>query len=94
MAAPHHRRTRRARRQAIPTARAAPFAVNQIVHRSNARLQHDLETCVRHQVPIMITSLGAREDVYQAAHSYGGIVLHDVINDASPARRSRRAPTG
>jgi nitronate monooxygenase len=65
-----------------PDRPAAPFAVNQIVHRSNARLQHDLEICVKHRVPIMITSLGARADVYQAAHSYGGIVLHDVITDA------------
>ncbi|CAH2599760.1 Nitronate monooxygenase [Rhodovastum atsumiense] len=64
-----------------PDRKAAPFAVNQIVHRSNARLQQDLEICVAHRVPIMITSLGAREEVYQAAHSYGGIVLHDVISD-------------
>src|SRR5215469_16332235 len=60
---------------------AAPFAVNLIVHKSNDRLQHDLELCVRYQVPIVITSLGAREDVNQAIHSYGGIVLHDVINN-------------
>jgi nitronate monooxygenase len=59
---------------------AAPFAVNQIVHRSNPRLMEDLETCVKHRVPITICSLGAREDVYAAAHSYGGIALHDVIN--------------
>jgi nitronate monooxygenase len=55
--------------------------VNQIVHRSNARLEHDLELCVRHKVPIVITSLGAREEVNQAVHSYGGIVLHDVIDN-------------
>ena len=60
---------------------AAPFAVNQIVHRSNERLQHDLEVCVRHRVPLLITSLGARAEVNEAAHSYGGLVLHDVIND-------------
>lgn len=59
----------------------APFAVNLIVHRSNARLEEDLALCVRYKVPIIITSLGAREDVNQAVHSYGGIVLHDVIND-------------
>jgi nitronate monooxygenase len=59
----------------------APFAVNLIVHKSNDRLAHDLELCVRHKVPIVITSLGAREDVNQAVHSYGGIVLHDVINN-------------
>jgi nitronate monooxygenase len=60
---------------------SAPFAVNQIVHRSNVRLEHDLELCIRHKVKIIITSLGAREDVYQAVHAYGGIVLHDVINN-------------
>lgn len=59
----------------------APFAVNLIVHKSNDRLAHDLELCVRYQAPIVITSLGAREDVNQAVHSYGGIVLHDVINN-------------
>ncbi len=65
---------------ANPDRPAAPFAVNQIVHRSNARLEEDVTMCVKHQVPIMITSLGARPEVYQAAHSYGGVVLHDVIN--------------
>ena len=60
---------------------AAPYAVNLIVHKSNDRLAHDLELCVRYKVPIVITSLGAREDVNQAVHSYGGIVLHDVINN-------------
>ena len=59
----------------------APFAVNQIVHRSNRRLEHDLEMCVKYRVPIVITSLGARPEVNEAVHSYGGIVLHDVIND-------------
>ena len=65
---------------AHPERPAAPFAVNQIVHKSNDRLEHDLAMCVKHRVPIVITSLGAREDVNQAIHSYGGIVLHDVIN--------------
>ena len=60
----------------------APYAVNQIVHRSNDRLMHDVELCVKYRAPIVITSLGAREDVNQAIHSYGGIVLHDVISDA------------
>jgi nitronate monooxygenase len=60
---------------------AAPFAVNQIVHRSNDRLAHDVEVCVKHAVPVVITSLGAREEVNQAVHSYGGTVLHDIIND-------------
>ena len=67
--------------QANPDRPAAPFAVNQIVHRSNARLDRDLEICVKHEVPIMITSLGAREEVNAAAHSYGGITLHDIINN-------------
>jgi nitronate monooxygenase len=66
---------------ANPAQRAAPFAVNLIVHKSNDRLAHDLELCVRYKVPIVITSLGAREDVNQAVHSYGGIVLHDIINN-------------
>ena len=66
--------------QANPDNPAAPFAVNQIVHKSNDRLQHDMELCVKYKVPIIITSLGAREDVNEAAHSYGGIVLHDIIN--------------
>ncbi|MGH8676824.1 MAG: NAD(P)H-dependent flavin oxidoreductase [Burkholderiales bacterium] len=64
-----------------PERPAAPFAVNQIVHKSNARLDEDMSVCAKWQVPMMITSLGAREDVNQAAHSWGGIVLHDVIND-------------
>ncbi|WP_353138278.1 nitronate monooxygenase family protein [Limnohabitans sp.] len=60
---------------------AAPFAINQIVHKSNDRLEHDMALCVKFKVPIIITSLGAREDVNAAAHSYGGIVLHDIINN-------------
>ncbi|SSC24377.1 Nitronate monooxygenase [Klenkia terrae] len=62
-------------------ATVAPYAVNQIVHRSNDRLEADVAMCVEHEVPIVITSLGARADVYDAVHSYGGIVLHDVIDD-------------
>jgi NAD(P)H-dependent flavin oxidoreductase YrpB (nitropropane dioxygenase family) len=58
--------------------KAAPFAVNQIVHRSNDRLMHDMDIIVKHKVPLVITSLGAREDINAAVHSYGGIVLHDV----------------
>ncbi|HEX4421676.1 MAG TPA: nitronate monooxygenase family protein [Kofleriaceae bacterium] len=65
---------------AHPERPAGPFAVNQIVHKSNDRLGHDLEMCVKHKVPIVITSLGARVEVNDAVHSYGGIVLHDVIN--------------
>jgi nitronate monooxygenase len=60
--------------------KAAPFAVNQIVHGSNERLAHDVEVCIRQHVPIIITSLRPPEDVVKAAHSYGGIVLHDVIS--------------
>lgn len=66
--------------QANPDHPAAPFAVNQIVHRSNARLERDIEICHRHKVPIWITSLGARPEVNAAAHDCGGIALHDVIN--------------
>ncbi|WP_433734058.1 NAD(P)H-dependent flavin oxidoreductase [Nocardia sp. CA-129566] len=66
---------------ANPDATVAPFAVNQIVHRTNDRLDHDMEVIVKHQVPIVITSLGARPEINEAVHSYGGIVLHDVISD-------------
>lgn len=71
----------RAHDAANPDQPAAPFAVNQIVHRSNDRLEHDLEMCVKYKVPIVITSLGARPEVFDAVHSYGGVVFHDVIND-------------
>jgi len=64
-----------------PDTPAAPFAVNQIVHRSNPRLEEDLATCAKHKVPIIITSLGAREDLNHAVHDWGGITLHDVIDD-------------
>jgi len=67
--------------KANPDKPAAPFAINQIVHKSNDRLEHDMAMCVKYKVPIIITSLGAREDINQAAHSYGGIVLHDIINN-------------
>ncbi len=60
---------------------AAPFAINQIVHKSNDRLEHDMALCVKYKVPVIITSLGAREEINQAAHSYGGVVLHDIINN-------------
>ncbi len=66
--------------EAHPETPAAPFAVNQIVHKTNARLEADVEACVKHKVPIVITSLGARPEVNEAIHSYGGIVLHDIIN--------------
>jgi nitronate monooxygenase len=64
-----------------PDRPAAPFAVNQIVHKSNNRLEEDYEVCAKWQVPLVITSLGAREDLNKAVHAWGGIVLHDVIND-------------
>ena len=67
--------------QENPDQPAAPFAVNQIVHRSNDRLWEDVELCVKHKVPIIITSLGARPELNEAIHSYGGIVLHDIINN-------------
>lgn len=70
-----------AHNRAHPDKPAAPFAINQIVHKSNDRLEHDMALCVKYKVPIIITSLGAREDVNAAAHSYGGIVLHDIINN-------------
>ncbi len=67
--------------RAHPDQPAAPFAINQIVHKSNDRLEHDMQLCVKYKVPVIITSLGAREDINQAAHSYGGVVLHDIINN-------------
>ena len=70
-----------AHNKANPERPAAPFAINQIVHKSNDRLEHDMGLCVKYKVPIIITSLGAREDINAAAHSYGGVVLHDVINN-------------
>jgi nitronate monooxygenase len=67
--------------RAHPDAPSAPFAVNQIVHKSNDRWEQDLELCVKHKVPVIITSLGAREDLNAAVHSYGGVTLHDIINN-------------
>ena len=64
-----------------PDKPAAPFAINQIVHKTNDRIEHDMELTVKHKVPVVITSLGARPEVYDAVHSYGGIVLHDIINN-------------
>ena len=67
--------------KAHPDKPAAPFAINQIVHKSNDRLEHDMQVCAKYKVPIVITSLGAREDVNQAVHGWGGVVLHDIINN-------------
>lgn len=64
-----------------PDSPAAPFAINQIVHHSNERLEQDMALCVKYKVPIIISSLGAREEVFDAAHSYGGVVFHDIINN-------------
>lgn len=79
---------------AHPGRPSAPYAVNQIVHRSNDRLMKDMESCVRHKVPVVICSLGAREDVYQAIHSYGGLVLHDVINNTFAKKAIEKGADG
>ena len=65
-----------------PERPAAPFAINQIVHKTNDRLDHDMQVCAKYKVPIMITSLGARTDINQAVHAWGGVVMHDIINNA------------
>jgi nitronate monooxygenase len=64
-----------------PEQKAAPFAINQIVHKSNDRLEHDMQACAKYKVPIIITSLGARVDINEAVHGWGGVVLHDIINN-------------
>ena len=76
-----------------PEKKVAPFAVNQIVHSSNDRLKHDMELCVKYKVPIIITSLRPPHEIVEAAHSYGGIVFHDVINVSMRARPPSRAST-
>ncbi|WP_271105602.1 NAD(P)H-dependent flavin oxidoreductase [Pseudomonas tohonis] len=80
--------------RANPDNPAAPFSINQIVHKSNDRLEHDMALCVKYKVPIVITSLGAREDIYAAAHSYGGVVLHDVINNAFARKAVEKGADG
>ncbi len=77
-----------------PDRPAAPFAVNQIVHRSNKRLEHDLMMCVKYKVPVVISSLGAVPEVNAAIHSYGGIVLHDVINNRHASSAIRKGADG
>ena len=67
--------------EANPDRPAAPFAINQIVHKSNDRLDHDMAMCAKYKVPIVITSLGARTDVNDAVHAWGGVVMHDIINN-------------
>jgi len=80
--------------RAHPEAPAAPYAINQIVHKSNDRLDHDMEAVVRRKVPIVITSLGARTDVNDAVHSYGGVVLHDIINNAFARKAIEKGADG
>lgn len=77
-----------------PDRPAAPFAVNQIVHKSNDRLEHDLALCEKYKVPIIITSLGARADVNEAVHAYGGIVLHDVTTNAYAKKAIEKGADG
>ena len=77
-----------------PDKPAAPFAINQIVHKSNDRLEHDMALCVKYKAPIIITSLGAREEVNAAAHSYGGIVLHDIINNTFARKAIEKGADG
>ncbi|MPT48935.1 MAG: nitronate monooxygenase [Sphingobium sp.] len=80
--------------QGHPDTPAAPFAVNLIVHASNNRLEEDMDMCARHQVPIVITSLGAREDVNTTVHSWGGVTLHDVIHDRFARKAIEKGATG
>jgi nitronate monooxygenase len=80
--------------RANPDTPAAPFAVNQIVHRSNGRLEEDMELCAKYKAPIVICSLGAREDVYKAVDSWGGITFHDVINQRFAHKAIDKGATG
>ena len=77
-----------------PERPAAPFAINQIVHKSNPRLEADMELCVKYKVPLIITSLGARPEINQAAHSYGGVVMHDIINDTHARKAIEKGADG
>jgi len=80
--------------RAHPERKAAPFAINQIVHKSNDRLEHDLQVCAKYKVPIVITSLGARSDLNDAVHSWGGVVLHDIINNAFARKAIEKGADG
>ncbi len=80
--------------RANPDRPAAPFAINQIVHKSNDRLEHDMEMVVKYKVPVIITSLGARTDVNQAIHGYGGVVLHDIINNTFARKAIEKGADG
>jgi nitronate monooxygenase len=77
-----------------PTQKAAPFAINQIVHKSNDRLEHDMQVCAKYKVPIVITSLGARTDVNDAVHAWGGVVLHDIINNTFAKKAIEKGADG
>jgi nitronate monooxygenase len=77
-----------------PERPAAPFAINQIVHKSNDRLDHDMQMCAKYKVPIVITSLGARTDVNDAVHAWGGVVLHDIINNAFAKKAIEKGADG
>lgn len=80
--------------RAHPDQPAAPFAINLIVHRSNQRLEEDLAMCARHRVPLVITSLGARGDVFEAVRGWGGLTLHDVIHDAFARKAVEKGADG
>jgi nitronate monooxygenase len=80
--------------KANPEKPAAPFAINQIVHKSNDRLEHDMQVCAKYRVPIIITSLGARTDVNEAVHAWGGVVLHDIINNAFAKKAIEKGADG
>jgi nitronate monooxygenase len=80
--------------RANPERKAAPFAINQIVHKSNDRLEHDMQVCAKYKVPIVITSLGARTDVNEAVHAWGGVVLHDIINNTFARKAIEKGADG
>jgi nitronate monooxygenase len=77
-----------------PDRKAAPFAINQIVHKTNDRLEHDMQVCAKYKVPIVITSLGARTDINDAVHGWGGVVLHDIINNAFARKAIEKGADG
>lgn len=80
--------------RANPDKPAAPFAINQIVHKTNDRLEHDMQVCAKYKVPIVITSLGARTDINDAVHGWGGIVLHDIINNTFAKKAIEKGADG
>ncbi len=80
--------------RAHPERPAAPFAINQIVHKTNDRLEHDMQMCAKYKVPIVITSLGARTDINDAVHGWGGVVLHDIINNTFAKKAIEKGADG